>query len=1000
MAEVAPTGKVADDPGLAHACAHCSTVFPSKNKLFAHLRGSDCSAKAAADGLDIVEKREKIALVIGCTSSSSDWRSQLWRAIDVARGVSPDAPSAACDASAPSASAASAPGREAYATHGAPGATFAGDAGVDLKALQCDPAPPRACDVLSFTTEVVASEDARKAWCARANAVLPESIRVLGRSVGLPASFKADAACIRRCYVCSVPMSLLLASAENDNEDEGDQTHKSSSGDLDETAGSAGIMDASSKTDNFMRKKHSKTQHDPGWGDGAAGEVLLGQFDKLKSILRKFQGEHRFHNFCTQSRLSPGDGVVRRSIYRCRARADADTGVTAFSVAADAVLPGQMQAMLGLTIALQRGDLPLHYLDAAFSDEALVQVPAIPGGTEYLEGCVYHKKFHHLLQPLMEGDVAQAFQKKVRQAIAERALSGSVETWYRDQFLPSVPTLREQKLPRPLSLSAGAVDGDETPQALASVSGSVPEIYTDVLRLLREAEASGNWPGISKGREKVIKESTLSENGGGGGSFTVGSMPPPLEVPSGNSLFPELALRAFELERLLRPDRPPSSTLAINKRAQFLPHVDSGAGAGQGISLIVGLGDYSGGELVVEGIPHDIRYKPLDFNGWTQRHWTLPFDGERFSLVWFTPLGCENMPGLQVCAKHIQSNTTSACTAAEPLAVDNADLDQPFAPPVRAALDEISVLDEHVRLRNGLLLPRLGLGTWQLQGAPGSDEPTPCEKAIEAALAAGYQLLDTASIYKNEAAIGAALRRCGKAADKVHITTKVSPYEMGFDRALRACRESLSRLDRKCIDLYLIHWPALPKKPHSSPEHRRGRHETWRALEQLYSDGLVRAIGVSNFTAEHLQQLLEDGVEQMPMVNQVEAHPFFVPASTVEFCAAHDIVIQAYSPLGAGPASNAAKATGGEANGTRMLLENDVVNQIALETGRQPAQVLLRWGLQKGFIVIPRSQNPTRIAENCRIFDFCLSAAQMSWLDALRSDACAQKFCWNPSTVS
>merc|ERR1712080_180712 len=124
-------------------------------------------------------------------------------------------------------------------------------------------------------------------------------------------------------------------------------------------------------------------------------------------------------------------------------------------------------------------------------------------------------------------------------------------------------------------------------------------------------------------------------------------MPPPLHAPRGNQLFPQLTIRAFELERALMPNRSPSSTIAINKHAQFLPHLDSGAGAGQGISLIVGLGDYTGGSLIVEGDVHDIRYKPLEFNGWTQRHWTMPFEGERFSLVWFTPLGCENTPGLE-----------------------------------------------------------------------------------------------------------------------------------------------------------------------------------------------------------------------------------------------------------------------------------------------------------------------------------------------------------------
>jgi hypothetical protein len=119
--------------------------------------------------------------------------------------------------------------------------------------------------------------------------------------------------------------------------------------------------------------------------------------------------------------------------------------------------------------------------------------------------------------------------------------------------------------------------------------------------------------------------------------------------PKGNKLFPELMKAAFELELALSPDREPSSTIAVNRNAQFRPHIDNGAGSGQSNSLIVGLGNYDGGELVVEGVKHNIRYKPLEFNGWTERHWTLPFNGERYSLVWFTPKGCEGIRGIDLC---------------------------------------------------------------------------------------------------------------------------------------------------------------------------------------------------------------------------------------------------------------------------------------------------------------------------------------------------------------
>jgi hypothetical protein len=135
--------------------------------------------------------------------------------------------------------------------------------------------------------------------------------------------------------------------------------------------------------------------------------------------------------------------------------------------------------------------------------------------------------------------------------------------------------------------------------------------------------------------------------GGASGSFSVGAFPGD-QQPNGNEVFPELMKAAFELERALLPDREPSSTIAINRNAQFRPHTDSGAGAGQSRSLIVALGNYSGGELVVEGEQKDIRYNAFEFNGWTQRHWTMPFAGERYSLVWFTPKGCEGVRGIDL----------------------------------------------------------------------------------------------------------------------------------------------------------------------------------------------------------------------------------------------------------------------------------------------------------------------------------------------------------------
>jgi hypothetical protein len=207
---------------------------------------------------------------------------------------------------------------------------------------------------------------------------------------------------------------------------------------------------------------------------------------------------------------------------------------------------------------------------------------------------------------------------------------------------------------------------------LESINPAVPPLFEKVLHHLRKANSSGLWPATTPARSLVMQSTNVSlssahfaakqnserssaysfEEGDGGasGSFSVGAMPDngSCSQPKGNLLFPELVKAAFELEVALCPDREPSSTIAINRNAQFRPHTDKGAGAGQSKSLIVGLGNFVGGELVVEGVKTDIRYKAVEFDGWKERHWTLPFQGERYSLVWFTPKGCEGVRGIEL----------------------------------------------------------------------------------------------------------------------------------------------------------------------------------------------------------------------------------------------------------------------------------------------------------------------------------------------------------------
>jgi hypothetical protein len=229
--------------------------------------------------------------------------------------------------------------------------------------------------------------------------------------------------------------------------------------------------------------------------------------------------------------------------------------------------------------------------------------------------------------------------------------------------------LRSSRLSLYPSLAPPPVGGHGSSSSLARA----PEVYRRVLRLLQEADYSGLWPASSVARQRVMNEtgtgtgaataagaaaadggvaasaekaatfdmSSGYADGGAGGTFSVGAFPKGLMEPKGNGLFPELMWAAFELERVLLPNRPPSSTIAINRNAQFKLHRDSGIGSGQSLSAIVALGDYVGGEIGVEYDVFDIRYKPLEFDGWSQRHYTLPFQGERYSLVWFTPQGCE-----------------------------------------------------------------------------------------------------------------------------------------------------------------------------------------------------------------------------------------------------------------------------------------------------------------------------------------------------------------------
>ncbi len=262
-------------------------------------------------------------------------------------------------------------------------------------------------------------------------------------------------------------------------------------------------------------------------------------------------------------------------------------------------------------------------------------------------------------------------------------------------------------------------------------------------------------------------------------------------------------------------------------------------------------------------------------------------------------------------------------------------------------------------LLSGSWIPQVGLGVFQTP--PG----TRTHDAVLSALRAGYRHIDTARIYNNEADVAAAVREFGIPRDQIFVTTKLWNDDQGYDGALRAFDASLERLGFDYVDLYLIHWP-VPGK----------RLESWRALETLFEQKRARAIGVSNYLVNHLGELLPMA-KVVPAVNQIELSPFLQRRETTALCKQHGIVVESYSPL-----------TRGE------KLDHPVVRAIASECGRSSAQVLVRWGIQHGFVVLPKSIRQERIIENRNVFDFALEPNQIERLDGLEENLTTG---WDPA---
>ncbi len=253
-----------------------------------------------------------------------------------------------------------------------------------------------------------------------------------------------------------------------------------------------------------------------------------------------------------------------------------------------------------------------------------------------------------------------------------------------------------------------------------------------------------------------------------------------------------------------------------------------------------------------------------------------------------------------------------------------------------------------IELNTGAEVPVIGLGTWDMEGE--------AEASVLEALQAGYRHLDTAKIYGTEKEIGRALRKSDVPREEIFVTTKVWNTDQGEEGTLAAIDASLSKLDLDYVDLYLIHWP------HHS---ERIREETWKAMEAIYNDGKAKAIGVSNYEL-HLLREMDSYAEIMPAMNQIEVHPFWYRKDLVDYCHAHDIAVTNYSPLT-----------------RREHLEDPVIANIAKRNGKSPAQVLLRWGVQLGNIVIPKAAKPAHIRENIEIFDFELTKKDIEELAEL-----------------
>ena len=267
-------------------------------------------------------------------------------------------------------------------------------------------------------------------------------------------------------------------------------------------------------------------------------------------------------------------------------------------------------------------------------------------------------------------------------------------------------------------------------------------------------------------------------------------------------------------------------------------------------------------------------------------------------------------------------------------------------------------MEKSIKLNNGVLIPQPGFGTFMTKDG---------EEAIQAvkwAVETGYRHIDTAAIYNNEKGVGEGIRQCGVSREELFVTSKVWNSERGYDKTLKAFDKTMNDLGLDYLDLYLIHWPANERQ--FGKKASKLNQETWRAMEKLYEEGRIKAIGVSNFMPHHIERLMEKATVK-PAVNQIEFHPGLLQKECVEFCKEQEITVEAWSPLGRGE-----------------LIFDELLMGLAEKYGSTVAQIIIRWVMQHDIVPLVKSTKQTRIEENFQVFDFEISSEDMQRIDEMK----------------